>query len=134
MADAKASLDKVTSGMSAGAKLMGLGALIILGGYVVFELIMNTYGTGSLVVLLSIWILIVAMARRRGSSGADVGLASDFWLRVMGYSMTIVGVYFLLGELRSGSIDEFEDVLGAIALYGGIVVVFLGTRALPKTA
>ena len=39
----------------------------------------------------------------------------------------------LLGELRNGSIDEFGDVLGAIALYGGILVVFLGTRALPKT-
>jgi hypothetical protein len=134
MADAKASIDKVTAGMSAGARLMGLGALIILGGYVVFELIMREYSTGPTCVLLSVWILIVAMARQRGSAGADTGLASNTWLRVIGYSLAIVGVYFLLSELRAGSLDEFADVIGAIVLYGGIVVVFLGTRALPKTA
>jgi hypothetical protein len=134
MADAKASIDKVTAGMSAGARLMGLGALIILGGYVVFELIMREYSTGSICVLFSVWILIVAMARQRGSAGADTGLASNTWLRVIGYSLAIVGVYFLLSELRAGSLDEFADVIGAIVLYGGIVVVFLGTRALPKTA
>ena len=133
MADAKAAVDKMTAGMSGGERLMGLGALVILAGYVIFELIMREYSTGTFGVLLSVWILIVIMARRRGAKGASEGLASNFWLRVMGYSLTIVGVYFLLGELRAGSIDEFADVLGAIALYGGILIIFLGTRGLPKT-
>jgi hypothetical protein len=114
---------------SAGANLMGLGALVLVGGYLLFELILDEYSTGSLTMLFAAWILALVWMGTDSWGGIPVNTA----LRFAGYSLTLLGVYFLLNDLRGGFVDGI-DILGAIVYYGGIVIVFLGARSLPKSA
>ncbi|HKZ25603.1 MAG TPA: hypothetical protein VJ398_07410 [Acidimicrobiia bacterium] len=116
------------SGRSSGASLMALGALILIGGYLIFELILDEFRTGVLELLLAFWILAVVGMGARASGG----MTSKTVLKILGYSLSFIGAYWLLSYIRSGFPDDAVDVIAAIVYFGGIVVVFLGTRGLPQ--
>lgn len=117
----------VTARLSSGERIVGLGALILLGTYLVFELALEEYGffTGTLLLgaaaAFAIWV-------RSNRPSARWPVPYWWLLRVIGYAAGFLAVIELLTDLRLGVLDRFVDVLAALLGYAGAFLMFWGSR------
>lgn len=106
------------------AGLLLIGALIILGGHLLFGLIIGEFTYGTLYVVLAAWLLVSLLAK------SDWGLAGPRAQKVIGYSLALAGLLLLAEDLRFGFPDGAVDTIANLAFYAGCVFAFLGARGL----
>lgn len=118
----------VTEDRSA-ASLMQLGAAIVVGDFLVFEILADSYFffTGTLLiaalVLAAVWV-------RRNRPDAQWPVPYVWSLRLLGFSAGFLGVVELLEDIRNARLYGALDFLGGLLLYGGIFLMFWGARQL----
>lgn len=108
---------------------MMIGAAVILGGWLLFGIILDDYFTDWTVLLAAVFVLILT----RSDGGFHEKIATKMTLlKVLGYAVGILAVFELIFDLRfaGGVLNSFVEILGAIALFGGSALVFMGARAL----
>ena len=109
--------------------MVALGGLILIATYLVFGLILNDYWVSWLAMLLAISsVLLLRMNRPFLEKLAPVPVLT----KIIGYLLAIIGVLALIEDLRfaDGTLNEFPDVIGALAAYAGYVIAFLGARSI----
>lgn len=118
-----------SSGFGTPTGMVSLGGLILIGTYVIFGLILNDYWVGWLAMLLAISAFLVL----RGDRAFIEKLAPvPVLTKMIGYLLAVIGLLALVEDLRfaDGTLNEFPDVIGALAAYAGYVIAFLGARSI----
>lgn len=101
-----------------------IGALIIIGGHLLFGLIIGEFSYGTIYVVLAIWLVVSLLAK------GDWGLTGTRAQKVIGYSLGLAGLLLLADDLRFGFPDGAIDTIANLAFYAGCVFTFLGARGL----
>ena len=105
------------------AGLLLVGAIIIVGGHVLFGIIMGEFTYGNTNVAVSLLILMSIL-------GMGFGIGGTLIQRVLGYFLGLSGAVALLSDIRFGFPDGFVDNLANLVFYAGVVLAFLGARGL----
>jgi len=118
-----------SSSFSSPTGMVALGGLVLIGTYLVFGLFLNDYWVGWLALLLSISAVILARVDRTFlESLAPVPVLT----KIVGYLLAIIGLLALIEDIRfaDGTLNEFPDVIGALAAYAGYALAFVGARSI----
>ncbi len=119
------------SKMSPGETLVFFGAVVVLGGWVVFDLLLDEYGPDAASFALAIFIVVAGMSGQR-RTGAAV-LPQTTVLYVAGGILGILGAAFLVEEVRDGVLGAgFLTVIGALVYYAGAILAGVGAFQLRK--
>ncbi len=112
--------------LGAGEKLAVLGAAGVLAVWLVFDLLIDEYSTGSLAFVLALVVSYAAYRHHgRGSDGWAVPYQTIVWV---GASLLgVLGVWFLIEELRGDIFDaDAATIIGAVAFYITAIVSGVG--------
>lgn len=113
-------------------RLLLLGATIVLGDYLLFDLIIGEYSFSHITLVTAIWALGAAWVYHQRSSGSWP-VPYPIVMKVVGYTAGIFGANELLVDLRFGILDRPADFLGGLVLYVGAGLMLWGARSLPKS-
>ncbi len=118
-----------SSGFGTPTGMVALGGLILIGTYLVFGLLLNDYWVGWIAMLLAISAVILT---RVDSKSIEKLAPVPVLLKIIGYLLAMIGLLALIEDLRfpDGTLNEFPDVIGALADYAGYVIAFLGARSI----
>ena len=111
---------------AAGENLISLGALLVAGSWLAFEVIAEEYYVTTVAVALALLVLVLP----RIDVGAITDIASiPVFLTAAGYGLAAIGVVEVIDEVQSGVFDAGgATIFGAIVAYAGYVLAFLGAR------
>jgi hypothetical protein len=115
--------------MGSGEGMVALGSLVLIGTWIIFGLFLNDYWIGWLALLFAV----SAVLLLRVDKGFIEKLAPTAVLtKLLGYLLAIIGVFTLIEDVRfaDGTLNEFPDVIGALAAYVGYVFAYLGARSI----
>ena len=117
------------SGFGSPAGMVTLGATVLVGTYVIFGLLLNDYWVSWIAMLLAISALLLS---RVDTAFIENVAPMAVLTKVIGYLLAIIGVLAIVEDLRfaDGTLNEFPDVIGALAAYAGYVLAFLGARTI----
>lgn len=108
-----------------------VGAAVVLAGWVLFDLLIDDYGTDVASFALAVFIVVAAMTNRDRKTEPPVPHATAMF--VAGGVLGVLGVAFLLEEVRDGILGAgFLTVIGALVYYGGAIVAGVGALQLKK--
>jgi hypothetical protein len=109
--------------------LVALGSVVLIGTWALFGVILNDYWVGWLALLLAVSSLLLM---RAGGTFVEKLAPVPVLIKAIGYLLAIIGVFALIEDLRfsDGTLNEFPDVIGALAAYAGYVLAFLGARSI----
>lgn len=111
-----------------GGQLVAYGAWIILGVFVVFELIAAEYFVTN--VALVVAAALVILPRLAPDEVAAIASPAVF-NKVLGYLLALIGLVELLEDVRFNLFDDgLQAVLGAIIAYAGYVLAGIGAQRL----
>ena len=109
-----------------GEQLVAYGAWIIIGVFLVFELIAAEYFVTD--TALAVAALLVLVPRLAPDAVAAIASPAMF-NKVFGYSLALIGVVEILEDVRFNTFDDgLQTVLGAIIAYAGYALAGLGAR------
>ncbi len=122
----------VTAGsdmFSSSEGMVTLGGAIIIAGYLIFGVIFNEYWTGSVALLAAI--LAVLLPRANRAFVEKIAPLSTL-MKAVGYIIGIWAVVELVENIRfaSSAIDSFPEILGALVLFGGSAIAYMGARSI----
>lgn len=115
------------SDFSSGEGMVALAGIILLVNFVIFELIMAEYFISYALLLLAVGAALLPRLRRE-SVEAYHPLGQV--MKVIGYSIVILGVFEVLDDIRFDGYDEAAAIIGALVAYAGYAVAFLGARSI----
>jgi hypothetical protein len=109
-----------------GENLVSLGALLVIGSWLIFEVIAEDYFVTTVAVGLGLLILI--LPRFDIDAITDIAPVPAF-LKLAGYALALIGVVEIIDEIQGGILDAGGSaILGALIAYAGYVLAFLGAR------
>jgi hypothetical protein len=103
--------------------LLMIGAAIVLGAWLVFDVIMGEFGYVAVYYAVAALVLLSIL----GVGGLKL---SNRTLKLLGYFMGLVGLFLLVDDLRYGFPDGVADNIANIIFYVGFLLMFVGARAL----
>lgn len=113
-------------GNLSGENLITLGALLVLGSWIVFEVIAEEYFVTTVAVVLAG--AIVALPRFDVDAITAVAPVSAF-LTAGAYALALSGVVELVGDVQFEVFDGAAATIGALVAYAGYVLAFVGARS-----
>jgi hypothetical protein len=119
----------MTSQFTTPTGMVALGGIVLIATWLVFGVLLNDYWIGWLALLLAV----VAVLLLRGSGSFAEKIAPiPVLAKTIGYLLALIGVFALVEDLRfaDGTLNEFPDVIGALASYAGYVIAFMGARSI----
>ncbi|MFP3915947.1 MAG: hypothetical protein ACLFWM_13795 [Actinomycetota bacterium] len=112
---------------TSGEGLLTIGALLVVGVYVVFELLIGEYFQSWTVIVAAVFALVLPRVDRTASERiAPMGVL----LKALGYLIVVTGLLEALNDIRFGQLDEGAEIIGALIAYAGYVLAFLGARGI----
>lgn len=124
----------IVAQMGAGERLVVLAGALMLANYIIFDLIADSYGIGSIAFVVSLGILTAAYLKYKRSD-ATWSVPYESVLRVLVWVLFAQGVYFFISEVRGGIFDRRAAVvIGALIFYAATVIAGVGAYQLRKTA
>ncbi len=109
-----------------GENLISLGALLVLGSFVIFELIAEDYFLTTVAVGLALFIL----ALPRIDVDAITAIApTGAFLKVAAYFLASIGVIEIIDDIQASLFDAGgSTIFGALVAYAGYALAFYGAR------
>jgi hypothetical protein len=108
---------------SSDSGLLMIGAAIVLGAWLIFDVIMGEFGYVAFYYAVAALVLMSIL----GVGGLRL---SNRTLKLLGYFMGLVGLFLLVDDLRYGFPDGVADNLANIVFYVGFLLMFVGARGL----
>ena len=111
---------------ASGDTLVMLGAAIVAGAWLIFDVISDEYGVTSLAVVLALIILVIP----RIDKEAITAVASmEAFTKAAGYGLAVTGVVELAADIDGNIFDAGgATIFGAIVAYVGYVAAYLGAQ------
>jgi hypothetical protein len=103
--------------------LLMLGAAVLVGGQVLFAVILGEFNYGATNVAVALIILLSIL----GSGSWAFGTGTQ---RILGYFLGLAGAVDLLNDIRFGFPDGAVDNIANFAFYVGCLLAFLGARGI----
>ena len=129
MSSAQSAVSGTIAKLGPGEKLVVLGAAALLIVWVLFDLLIDDYSTGSLPFALAL--VVVGAAYGKHNQGTDSGVRYTTVLFVCGGLIGIFGVVDIIEEVRAGIFDSGSArVIGALAYYASAIVTGVGALQL----
>jgi hypothetical protein len=109
--------------------MVAFGGGLIVAGWVLFEIILNDYYTAWVTLLLAVLAIMLPRASR---AFVDKFAPMSALMKAVGYMIVILAAISLVEDIRfaSSALDDFTEILGALVLYGGSAIAWLGARAI----
>lgn len=107
--------------------MVEIGSSLVLGVFVVFEVIAGEYFVTNVALVLAAAALVLPRLAPRVVSTMGPG-----FLKATGYLLAFTGVIEFLDDIRFDAYDGFVSVLGAVIAYVGYVVAFAGARSIQE--
>ena len=115
--------------LGAGEKLAVLGAAAVLAVWLLFDLLIDEYSTGSLPFALALVVVGAAYVRHQGSGNEPVPYKS--LLFVGAGLLGVLGAVDVIEELRNNILDaDGTTVIGALLYYAGAITSGVGALQL----
>jgi hypothetical protein len=113
------------------AEQMALGgaALIIL-VELIFGVLLQQYHAGQISFLAAV--AVVAAAWIRHARHGEVPLGYVTVVRLAGFTVGLIALVGIVGELRNGVFDDIADILGGLAYYIGAALMVAGAWSLKE--
>ena len=109
-----------------GENLVSLGALLVVGSWLIFEVIAEDYFVTTAAVGLGLLILILP---RFDVEGITAIASVSAFLKLAGYALAFIGVVEIIDEIQGGILDAGGSaIIGALVAYAGYVLAFFGAR------
>lgn len=121
--------DSRSAMFSSSEGMVTLGGAVIIAGYLIFGVIFNEYWTGSVALLAAI--LAVLLPRANRGFVEKIAPLSTL-MKAVGYIIGIWAVVELVENIRfaNSAIDSFPEILGALVLFGGSAIAYMGARSI----
>ena len=110
---------------SSGEGMVALAGIILVGVWLIFEVIAREYSMTTLAVVLGAAAAIIP--RMNPDSVAKIMSVSAV-MKALGYALLLVGVIEVVTDIRIGIYDTPVAVLGALIAYGAYGLAFMGAR------
>ena len=107
------------------AGLLMIGAIIVVGGHVLFGIIMGEFTYGNTSVAVALLILMSTL-------GLGFGVGGTAIQRVLGYFLGLSGAVALLSDIRFSFPDGFVDNLANLVFYLGAALALIGALGLKE--
>jgi hypothetical protein len=118
--------------MSQGEKLIGLGALVLVGIDLLADIILDEYAMSRVLWLVAVLALMALWVRRM--RGGDLPVRYEWVVVFLGYAGGIVGLREFLGDLENGLFDARGGyVFFALATYIAAGVMAFGAYTSSKS-
>ena len=114
-----------TSGFSSGEGMVALAGIILIGVWLIFEVLTRQYSLTTLAIVLGAAAAIIP--RMNPESVANIMPVSAV-MKILGYALVLVGVIEVVTDIRIGIYDSPMSVLGALIAYGAYGLAFMGAR------
>ena len=125
---------KATAGMSGGERMAGLGALIYMGAYLLFVVLIAEFLPWHSVLLVVSGALLVAIWARHNRPATTWPVPYEWLVRVLGTTAGVFGAVEFVTNVRYGYLSSAVEVLGVLAFVVGAVLMFLGARQMPRSS
>lgn len=121
--------DSVSQRFSSSEGMVAFGGGVIVAGWVFFEIILNDFYTAWVTLLLAVLAIMLPRASR---TFVEKLAPLSTLMKAVGYMIVILAAFSLIENIRfaSGALDDFTEILGALVLYGGSAIAWLGARAI----
>ena len=115
------------SGNSSGVALIWIGAALVLGVWIIFEVITTEYFVTTVALVIAAAVLLLP---RLAPDAIKAVAPLEALTKLGGYSLAFAGVVEVLSDLRFEVFDGFAAVLGGLIAYVGYVLAFVGARTI----
>ncbi len=112
---------------SSGEGLVAFAGIVLLANYVIFEVIFGEYFISYVLLLLAVAAALLPRLRRES---VEAVLPLGTLMKVIGYGITILGVFEIVDDVRFDGYDDFGSIIAALAAYAGYAMAFLGARSI----
>ena len=123
---AEASVAEASSAdFSSGEGMVALAGLIIIGVWLIFEVLTRQYSLTTFAIVLGAG---AALIPRMSPEAVAKIMPVPAVMKVLGYALVLVGVIEVVTDIRIGIYDSPMAVLGALIAYGAYGLAFMGAR------
>jgi hypothetical protein len=110
---------------SSGEGMVALAGLIIIGVWLIFEVLTRQYSLTTFAIVLGAG---AALIPRMSPEAVAKIMPVPAVMKVLGYTLVLVGVIEVVTDIRIGIYDSPMAVLGALIAYGAYGLAFMGAR------
>lgn len=110
---------------SRGEGMVALAGLIIIGVWLIFEVLARQYSLTTFAIVLGAG---AALIPRMSPEAVAKIMPVPAVMKVLGYALVLVGVIEVVTDIRIGIYDSPMAVLGALIAYGAYGLAFMGAR------
>ncbi|MFZ0012751.1 MAG: hypothetical protein WAL25_01430 [Acidimicrobiia bacterium] len=110
---------------TSGEGLIAFSGIVLLAIWVIFDVFLDEYGLGPVHILLAFTVVVVPRIDR---SAVERVLPVPMIMKLAGYTIAILGVISIVGDIEDGVLDGFGTVIAALGSYGAYAMAFLGAR------
>ena len=116
-----------TSDFSTGEGMVALAGIILVGVWLVFEIITRQYSMTTLAVVLG---GAAAIVPRMDPSSVGKIMSVSTVMKVLGYALVLVGVVEVVTDIRFASsvYDSIFGIIGALIAYAAYALAWVGAR------
>ena len=124
--DKGSDFSEMIGNLGPGEKLAVIGALIVLAGWALFDLLIDEYGIGHLPFALAVVLAAVAYRKQQGDD-SPAGLPYRTLVFVLAGLLGLIGVWEFVEEARNSIFEaDGTTIVGALIYYAGSVLAGVG--------
>ncbi len=112
---------------SSGEGMVALAGMILLGVWLIFDVILDDFDVVSIELLLAVVAVLVPRLNRDSVEKVNT---VPVIMKVTGYAIAIVGAFFIVEAIEEGFYEDALTIIGALASYAAYAVAFLGARSI----
>ena len=116
-----------TSDFSTGEGMVALAGIILVGVWLVFDIIISRYSMTTVAVLVG---AIAAIVPRFDPESVEKVMPMASIMKILGYGMALIGVIEIITDISFATsiYDNILGIIGALIAYGAYAMAWVGAR------
>ncbi len=115
------------SDFSGGEGMVAVAGLILIGVWLIFEVILSEYGVPTIAILFAV---AAAALPRLNRDSVEKVHRLNVLMKIIGYGLAVIGLTEIISDLRNEVFEDFVTVLGALGAYAAYLMALLGARSI----